>query len=379
MKKRKHNYRSKGKRQLFTVIDLFSGIGGFSEGFAQARFKKQPIYELRLLVDSDPEAAYTFKRNKPAIPFWVQDVSRISPGSLLEHSQADGIDILIGGPPCQGFSSAGKRLFDDPRNALLGIFVKIAKELKPRVILLENVPNLFTGGHGKYGEELLDNLDKAGYLPVAKVLHAEKFGVPQMRRRVFVIGLRKDLSISSPDFPDYPLISVNVEQAIGDLPSLKAGEGQDPSHYAMSPQSDFQKMCRTKSALLFNHIAPNHSKSLVKKISIIPEGGANRHLPPKKRFSENYFSQAYARLHRNEFAYTITGSFLNPGSGRFIHYNDIRALTIREAARLQSFDDSFVFHGTMSAQERHIGNAVPPVLAKALAEHLAKLLKSTGC
>jgi len=369
----------KKRKQIFTVIDLFSGAGGFSEGFAKARLKWQPIYELKLLVDSDPEAAYTFKRNRPFIPYWVKDIARVKPGSLLEHARLDGADIIIGGPPCQGFSPAGKRLFDDPRNTLLGVFVNIIRDLKPKAIVLENVPNIFTGVHSKYGEELLENLDKAGFIPAARVLHAEKFGVPQMRRRAFVIGLRKDLGILSPSFPKYPMISVNVEQAIGDLPSLKAGEGRDPTHYAVPPQNAYQKKRRAKSALLFNHIAPNHSKELVKKISIIPEGGGNRHLPPKKRFSDNYFSQAYARLHRNEFAYTITGQFLNPGSGRFIHYKDIRAITIREAARLQSFDDSFVFHGTMSAQERHVGNAVPPILAKALAEHLAKLLKSAGC
>lgn len=368
----------KRNKEKFTFIDLFSGVGGFSEGFAQARFNRESIFDLRLMIDKDPEAAYTLKRNKPSIPFWVTDVARLKSKALLEHSGVADIDVIIGGPPCQGFSSAGLRLFDDPRNSLLGVFVQIVKDLKPKAILLENVPNIFNGTHGKYGEELLENLEKAGYASVAKVLHAESFGVPQKRRRAFILGLRKDLGIP-PGLPKPSMISVTVEQAIGDLPALKAGEGYDPTHYAIPPQSDYQKRRRSKSFLLFNHQAPNHSKDLVKKISIIPEGGANRHLPPKKRFSDYYFSQAYARLHRNEFAYTITGSFLNPGSGRFIHYRDIRAITIREAARLQSFDDNFVFHGTMSAQERHVGNAVPPVLAKTLAEHLAKLLKSAGC
>ena len=378
MKKKLSNKR-KGNKATFTVIDLFSGIGGFSDGFAQARFKRRLVYELKLLVDKDLEAAYTFKRNNPSVPFWVMDVEKINSKSLLGHAKIEDVDIVIGGPPCQGFSSAGKRLFADPRNALLGVFVKIIKELKPKAILLENVPNVFNGSHGKYGEELLENLNRAGYVSAAQVLHSESYGVPQKRRRVFVLALRKDLGIRTPEFPKPSMVSVTVEQAIGDLPSLKAGQGHDPMQYAMHPQNDYQKKRRVKSVLLFNHLAPNHSKDLVKKISIIPEGGANRHLPSQKRFSDNYYSQAYARLHRDEFAYTITGSFLNPGSGRFIHYRDVRALTIREAARLQSFDDNFVFHGTMTAQERHVGNAVPPILAKALAEHLAKILKSAGC
>ena len=378
MKKKPHNKKIRNK-EIFTVIDLFSGIGGFSDGFAQARFKRQLIYDVRLLVDKDIEAAYTFKRNNPSVPFWVTDIEQIESKSLLEHARIEDVDIVIGGPPCQGFSSAGKRLFDDPRNSLLGVFVRVIGELRPKAILLENVPNVFNGSHGQYGEELLQNLDKAGYVSAAKVLHSEDFGVPQKRRRVFVFALRKDLGIRSLEFPKPSMVSVTVEQAIGDLPSLEAGQGHDPMQYAMCPQSDYQRKRRYKSVLLFNHLAPNHSKDLVKKISIIPEGGANRHLPPQERFSNNYYSQAYARLHRDEVAYTITGSFLNPGSGRFIHYRDVRALTIREAARLQSFDDNFVFHGTMTAQERHVGNAVPPILAKVLAEYLARILKSTGC
>ena len=375
--KKKQN--KKGRKAALSLIDLFSGVGGFSEGFSQARFNRAPVYDIKLLVDKDPEAAYTSRKNRPSTPFWVADISKINSALMLKHAGIDTVDVIIGGPPCQGFSPAGKRLFDDPRNTLLGVFVKVVRELKPKVILLENVPNVFKGNHGKYGEELLENLDMAGYYPSAKVLHAEDFGVPQKRRRVFVLGFRKDLGIKSPNFPKPSLVSVSVEQAIGDLPSLKAGEGRDPIEYPFSPQNDYQKKRRAKSALLFNHIAPNHSEDLVKKISIIPEGGANRHLPPKKRFSEQYFSQAYARLHRDEFAYTITSSFLNPGSGRFIHYRDIRAITIREAARLQSFNDNFIFHGYMTAQERHVGNAVPPILAKAIAEHIAKLLRKAGC
>lgn len=376
MKKKQNR---KGRKAAFSLIDLFSGVGGFSEGFSQSHFNRAPVYDIKLLVDKDPEAAYTLRKNRPSTPFWVADISKTSSTLMLKHAGIDTVDVIIGGPPCQGFSPAGKRLFDDPRNALLGVFVKVVRELKPKAILLENVPNVFKGNHGKYGEEVLENLDIAGYYSLAKVLHAEDFGVPQKRRRVFVLGFRKDLGIKSPDFPKPPLVSVSVEQAIGDLPSLKAGEGRDPIEYPFLPQNDYQKKRRAKSTLLFNHIAPNHSEDLVKKISIIPEGGANRHLPPKKRFSEQYFSQAYARLHRDEFAYTITSSFLNPGSGRFIHYRDIRAITIREAARLQSFNDNFIFHGYMTAQERHVGNAVPPILAKAIAEHIAKLLRKAGC
>lgn len=361
-----------------TVIDLFAGVGGLAEGFHKAGPETCPAFTLRLLVDTDFESAYTFKRNRPGVPYWVADIARISPEKILEHAKLDEVDVVIGGPPCQGFSPAGRRLFDDPRNALLRDFIRIAAKLAPKAILLENVPSLFGETHGKYGEELLDNLKETGYEAVAKVLQASDFGVPQIRRRAFVLALRRGMGVT-PSLPKGSGPSVTVEQAIGDLPPLEAGKGQDPTFYATPPQNEYQRERRGESTLLFNHVAPNHSADLVQRLSVVPEGGANGQLAPERRSSDRYYSQAYARLHRDRFAYTVTGSFLNPGSGRFVHYRDVRAITAREAARLQSFDDDFVFHGYLSAQERHVGNAVPPLLARVLAEHLAELLRSADC
>jgi len=365
----------KQKNRKLTVIDLFSGAGGFSLGFIKSKgLDHEPLYDVRLLVDIDKEAAFTFKRNFPRIPFLVKDIREVSADDLRKTSGLEQPDVIIGGPPCQGFSQVGKRLLDDERNQLLRDFFRLVLELKPKVVLMENVPNLLGSLHGEYAGELLDKLREEGYEPGAQVLQADDYGVPQIRRRAFLFGLRKDLKIKTLSFPLPQEKKVSAEEAIGDLPALNSGEGQDPVTYASPPRSTYQLERRKSSFFLFNHIARKHAPKFIEKISIIPEGGGNRDLDAELQFSDNYFSQAYARLTRNEAAHTITTSFLNPGSGRFIHYRDVRSITAREAARLQSFDDNYIFHGTFVAQERHIGNAVPPLLSQAWADHIAGLL-----
>lgn len=333
------------------------------------------MYEVSLLIDSDSEAAFTFKRNYPHVSFLVKDIRSLTAETIRAYCRNHTPDILIGGPPCQGFSSAGKRLLDDERNSLFRDFFRIVNDLKPLVVLLENVPTILGSLHGVYAEELLDQLEKAGYSAKAKTLQAADYGVPQLRRRAFFFALRKDLEII-PDFPGKAVSDhLSAEDAIGDLPPLKAGEGVDPIQYPAPASCEYQDERRKNSFLLFNHVARNHAKHFLEKIRIIPEGKGNRDLHPDDQFSDNYFSQAYARLKRKGPAYTITAHFLNPGSGRFLHYRDLRSITIREAARLQSFDDVFVFHGSTAAQERHIGNAVPPLLSLAWANHISRILR----
>ncbi len=218
--------------------------------------------------------------------------------------------------------------------------------------------------------------------------------MPQIRRRAFVVGIRSDLGIPAFDFPhgDFDEIGVGhdshseakadqrfvtVEDAIGDLPSLAAGEEQDGVAYPSEPFSDYQRERRAGWKFLFNHRARSHSKKFQNKISIINPGEGNAHLPDEQRFSDNYFSQAYARLHAKGIGFTITAHFRNPGSGRFTHYRDVRSITVREAARLQSFDDKFIFHLNETDQERHVGNAVPPLMAEALAKHFGGIISQT--
>ena len=376
-----------------TVVDLFAGVGGFTQGFLRASqaLPADTKFEVRLLADLDQTAAYTFKKNFPQIPYWPIDLAKVDGAGVLKllKMKAGELDFLIGGPPCQGFSSNGKRWLEDNRNKLLAHFIALAQQVKPRCVIIENVPTALSAWQKLFDEQLHEALP--GYVTRAAILNASAFGMPQIRRRAFVVALREDLGIKDFTFPigsldtvdvgndlhtklEQTLRFISVAEAIDDLPTLKPGEGADGVLYPNQPASEYQRHRRAGSLGLFNHVARAHSPAFLRKISVIKPGEGNADLPDDQRFSDNYFSQAYARLHPQSIGFTVTANFRNPGSGRFTHYRDSRSITVREAARLQSFDDKFIFHGYETDQERHVGNAVPPLMAEALAEHFGVLL-----
>lgn len=376
----------------FSVVDLFAGVGGFAEGFLRAnRDQSKFKFELRLLVDSDPTASFTFKKNYPRTPFWTADLGKIESGELLKllGMRRGELDFLIGGPPCQGFSPSGKRWLEDNRNRLLSRFIELAHDLEPKCVMIENVPTALSAFAQIFDEQIHEAF--RGYTVRHAVLNASSFGVPQIRRRAFVLAIREDLGISEFSFPcgTHDAIDigrdshtdakanyrfVTVEDAIGDLPELTAGDAFDGRAYTRDCNTDYQRDRRENSIALFNHIARTHSREFLEKISVIQPGQGNAQLPDGERFSDNYFSQAYARLHPRGIGFTITAHFRNPGSGRFTHYRDNRSITVREAARLQSFNDRFIFYGCDRDQERHVGNAVPPMLSEALAAHFGVIV-----
>jgi DNA (cytosine-5)-methyltransferase 1 len=386
-----------------THIDLFSGVGGFTLGV-----ESTGSYETRLLVDSDRSAAETFKRNRPKIPFWPTDLSSVAADELLGLAKLrpGELDLLTAGPPCQGLSKIGARQLDDPRNQLLRHTCELIDAIKPKLAVIENVPSLFWDGQSSLFDELSDMLHESGYVPIAKVLDAWRYGVPQLRRRLFVLAVREDLTdaVSADPFPkgdqslqfsaqeliksaglDDPQCppGLSVEEAIGDLPSIPAGGGLEGALYPSALElSDYQRARRAGATLLFNHRARTHSPAMLKKMAMITEGSRNQELPEDIRLRSDpereYFSQAYGRLHRHGIAQTITTYFHNPGSGRFTHYRDLRALTVREAARFQSFDDKYILLGKSEQQMRHVGNAVPVLLAGELAKMCAEILADGG-
>lgn len=393
---------------MLRFIDLFAGVGGMTEGFRAALDAKgQQLFEPILLVDSNPLARETQLRNHPETNYLVADLGSLSSANLRKAarlSKRKSPDALIGGPPCQGFSRLNKRtrrMLDDPRNALYSKFLGFVRALTPRLVLIENVPNLLDFDGGRYLDETLTFFVRLGYRAAAKVLCANEYGLPQLRKRAFVVALRDRHRSCEPTFPKgrYPPLQtarevnaavhgeddaffsapfVSVEDAIGDLPSLRAGE--ESVAYERDPFTDYQAARRRNARLLSNHMARGHDAEFIeKKLMRIPEGGSNQDLDGRRRFDRGreikYLSQAYGRLHRHGIAQTITAHFSNPGSGRFIHYRDHRSITVREAARFQGFDDGFVFHGKLEEQQRQVGNAVPPPLARALAEHFGALLK----
>jgi len=391
---------------MFRFIDLFAGVGGMTEGFRGAVAPDgKRFFEPALLVDWNAPARETHLRNYPKTKYLFTDIANLSSQDLLNAAQIKptDLDALIGGPPCQGFSRLNKstrHMLEDPRNGLYRKFLELAREIQPKMVLIENVPNLLDFDGGKYRDETFQFLADSGYEIKADVLSANEYGVPQLRKRAFVVGLRRDLGLRDFDFPTgnfgalrtarevnaaihgkedvfFSLPFISVEDAIGDLPVLNPGE--DVIAYADAPFSDYQAARRKMARILANHSAREHDKEFVeKKLKKIPEGGSNQDLDGRSRFDRGreikYLSQAYGRLHRHGIAQTITANFSNPGSGRFIHYRDHRSITVREAARFQSFDDTFIFCGQRQEQQRQVGNAVPPLLARALAEHFGKLL-----
>jgi DNA (cytosine-5)-methyltransferase 1 len=386
---------------MFTLIDLFAGTGGLSEGFSTARNGGKRLFDVRLLVDNDPEAAFNYRYNRPQANYLIADISVIEPETILSKAGLGKgeLGVLVGGPPCQGFSVLRhKHVLEDPRNGLMRRFLKIAIETRPRLFIIENVPSLLTAANGKFWDEIQSYMVD-DYFVKAEVLNAYDYGVPQWRKRTFIAGLRKDLEISDFSLPSVqatkkvhakalipdgeekdflPIIKpwIATEEAIGDLPPLQPGE--EASFYTREPFTDYQAARRRGSNVLSNHVARRHDEKFLEKLAKIEEGGSNQELDGRSRFDRGreikYLSQAYGRLHRKGIAQTITAHFLNPGSGRFIHYQDLRSITVREAARFQSFDDNFVFYGPVQTQQRLVGNAVPPLMARALAEYFAKTL-----
>jgi DNA (cytosine-5)-methyltransferase 1 len=387
----------------FTLIDLFSGIGGLTLGFLDRSQEPRCQFSPRLMVDVDPEAREVAMRNFRGFPYLKADVANLS-GAEIRHRAGlearDPIHVLVGGPPCQGFSTLGKRGLHDPRNVHLVDFLRAVKELRPIVAVMENVPLIITSHDGEIIHEVCDSLSELGYASVADILTASEYGVPQLRKRAMVLAYRSDLGIppqfpertherisfarhlwkgdEKPRFEPEKLPYISVEEAIGDLPVITGGGGDEVMTYTMPPFSDYQRWARQGSVAVFNHRSRAHSPEFLKKISLISEGGRNQELSDELRFSDTYFSQAYARLHRNGIGQTITTYFGNPGSGRFIHYRELRSITVREAARFQSFPDAFVFEGHNSSQMRHVGNAVPPLFARAIRDQIARDLLAAG-
>ena len=354
------------KRKL-TCLDLFCGCGGLSRGFIDAGFK------CVLGVDFDDAALKTFKENHDGATAMKLD--------LFDHGNIDAItnflkkekialDVLIGGPPCQGFSVAGPRNRNDKRNFLYEAMVKLTARAKPRAVLLENVPGLVEVNDGIGAKRIVEDFAEIGYDIQYKLLYAPEFGVPQIRRRVFFIGLRK--GVGKFEFPK-PRLSkgefLTCEEAIGDLPGLDGIVGDAVQEYPMPPQNEFQRQMRKRSPQIHNHEGTIHERKTVEWISMVPEGKNYRALPPEiaSRFK---YHEALTRYHSKKPSLTI-----NTGHRSHFHYKWNRIPTVRESARLQTFPDDFVFYGTKGQQYRQVGNAVPPMLGKAVALQLKKCLE----
>ncbi|MDE6816446.1 MAG: DNA cytosine methyltransferase [Lachnospiraceae bacterium] len=359
----------KGK---LTCLDLFCGAGGLSKGFLDAG------YDVVLGVDYDDAALKTFQQNHGSAAAMKLD--------LFDHANLDYIvefltnkeikdlDVLVGGPPCQGFSYAGKMDIDDKRNFLYLAMVKLTERLNPGVVLLENVLAMLEANGGVGAQRVIKDFGEIGYRMIPEVLFAPDYGVPQLRRRVFFVGLKD----SDEDF-EFPKAVVDeahyvtCEQAISDLPSLQLENGNiirgtEVQEYMTPPASEYQKLMRGRSAFVYNHIGSVPIEKTRKMIALVPEGKNYLALPEEYRGMYKYH-EALTRYHSKKPSLTI-----NTGHRSHFHYKWNRIPTVRESARLQSFPDDFLFYGNQSDQFKQVGNAVPPMLGQAIAEQLKKYI-----
>lgn len=343
------------------VGDLFAGVGGMSEGFKMAGF------DIAFAVEFDKDIAYAYSMNHKETDVYADDICNLDVKEL--HKKHPQIDVIIGGPPCQGFSQKGKRLnINDKRNYLFRQYVRFVEEFKPKYFVLENVPNIITTSNGYFKDQIIQEFEKLGYVVKYGVLKASDFGVPQDRHRAVFLG---ELSENTLSLPQPSGVHTTVKDAIYDLPFIASGEGNEQDAYDKQPTSEYQKELRGDCKVLHNHVSTAHSKIALERLSLIPKGAGKEVLPPEHR-TKSIYSGTWSRLLEDGVAATITTRFDTPSSGRFTHPILNRCLTVREAARIQSFPDSFIFYGTKTIQMKEVGNAVPPFLARAIAYEILK-------
>lgn len=362
-----------------TVIDLFCGAGGLSEGFRQAGFK--------VLAGNDVDlvAGQTFAATHPEAKFIGKPVQDLSVQELLRCAglKSGELEVLVGGPPCQGYSVYNhKRGMQDPRARLFEEYMRLVAGLQPKWIVMENVTGIQSIDGGKLVEEILGQFKALGYVMDFQVLRAEEYGVPQERRRVFFIGNRVGAPIIFPTATHGPGLKpfTTIRDALSDLPRLKNGQNRSGAPYASEPKTAIQKMLRGDCETVANHSSPKLGEINLKRMSFIPQGGSWRDIPHEllpegmKRAKRSDHTKRYGRMRNDGLACTILTK-CDVHWGAYIHPTQDRAISVREAARLQTFPDFFEFQGGQTDQYVQVGNAVPPLLAKCVAE---AVLTATG-
>lgn len=366
-------------------IEVFAGAGGLAEGFSEAGFA--PL----VATDFDRDASATFRLNFPEARFIERGIEQVSSEELLDlaHLNKGDLDVLLGGPPCQAFSVYNhQRGFHDERSGLFREYLRVVAALMPKLVVMENVTGMFSLGNGRAIDEIHNKLGKLGYQVEHRVLRAEDFGVPQERRRIFFIGSRIGPIVwpePTHGDPDDLLSSflppfITVDDAIGDLPLVEMGEGaEEIRKYTRTAKRPYQDAMREGSLGVANHVAPVLQDINVRRMKHIPIGGSWRDLPHHllpagmKRARRSDHTKRYGRLDpRGLFSTILTKA--DPHWGAYIHSAQDRTLTVRECARAQSFPDRFIFTGARGEQFRQVGNAVPPLLAKAVAMAVRSML-----
>ncbi|WP_124642952.1 DNA cytosine methyltransferase [Amniculibacterium aquaticum] len=357
------------------IIDLFAGVGGLSYGFAHDN-----DFEIVAANEILPNMARAYELNHPFVKVYNKDIKEFGLKDLKSDFGIDEgeIDIVVGGPPCQAYSTVGKRIIDDPRGQLFQEYYRVLTEIKPKFFLFENVKGLLSMQKGELLSTIISLFESLGYKVKYRVLNAADYGAPQIRERIIIIGtlLNSDFYFPEPthfnNLDGEPTLFqellpyLTLEDAIGDLPFIKSGE--ESCEYKTIPMNDFQKLMRRNAPeKLMDHNAPVNNPKMIELMEKLPDGGSPKDLPEDLR-PKSGFANTYCRLWWKRPSTTITRNLSTPSSSRCIHPIAPRPLTTREGARLQCFPDDYIFYGSRTDKNLQIGNAVPTFLSKALKE-----------
>lgn len=346
----------------YRVLDLFCGAGGLSLGFKLAGF------QIVGGIDFQQDAIYTHEKNFKNSISICGDIKEINDEKVKELFQ-DKVDVIIGGPPCQGFSAGNRQQIEnDPRNKLFFEFIRFVRILKPKAVVIENVRQILTKDKGFAKNKIFEILEELGYNVDVRVLTASEYGVPQNRNRAVFIGVKKEIGKINYDMIKKVSKPVTVKEAIGELYEL---ENKNTNILTSEPLTKFQKYVRAKDNMIFNHDIKYPNQEVQDRMNFVPQGGNWQNVPESmwKTKRSNRHSSAYRRLDETKPSITIDTGHMN-----YFHPLYNRVPTVRESARLQSFPDDFIFVGTPTSQLRQVGNAVPPLMAKAVAELIKETL-----
>ena len=354
-------------KKTYNIIDLFAGVGGLSYGFS-----KMPEFKILAANEIERDISIAYKINHPEVVMFNDDINALTEETIKSALNNQKIDLVVGGPPCQSYSTLGKREMDDRANLFMQ-YKRLLSILKPRAFIFENVVGMLSMNRGRLFQNVQEEFETLGYKLKYKVLNAVNYGVPQFRERVILVGFLDENPFEYPEPTHGEGLKkfVTLSEAIGDLPPLRSGESG--TEYLPGHANDFSRFVRNEDRLT-EHVAPKNGAHLVKIMQTLKDGEGKNDLPEDIRPKSGY-GNTYAKLWWEKPSTTITRNFACPSSSRCIHPRDSRALSIREGARLQGFPDDYKFYGSDGMKRLEIGNAVPPLLSVAIAKEMVKALK----
>ena len=355
------------------VVDLFAGAGGISSGLKNAGL------EVVAASDIDENCEKTYNANFPGVQYILKNVRKLSEKDIFEAAGTKKIDVVVGGPACQGFSIANSktRSRDNPKNKLIFQFLRLVKKIKPEWFIMENVEGMVRMNGGSFKKAIMRRMEKQGYSVEFIPLCAADYGVPQRRRRAFFIGNRSGIEMGAPK-PNFgsKVPYTSVDDALGDLPEIDIRSGGcESTDYDSKTKTEYQRKMRGRSKKVYNHIITRSGEMVLKRYARIPQGKNWSNLPERLKSNCVRKSGGHSYLYRRLDPARPANTIANFRKAMLIHPYQDRGLSVREAARLQSFPDRFVFRGGISSQQQQLANVVPPLLSEALGRQIKESQK----